>query len=122
VWFLVHSDARQLSVNDAITDWRQGRAGVAVRARALTLPAAMAELTGSSTPATAPPIAVASAGGPLSTAEIALFRGFYSSAVTLIKTVRAAARGRNEPPPEYPAETQAVLAVLQRLCAPRGQR
>lgn len=122
VLFLVRSDARAASVNEAIASWRKGRVAV-VRARALTFDAAAAELSavlgrappGRSEAMKATSGAAAAPPPGLTPAEIAALRGFYTGAVGQLKAVRAAARARREAAPEYPADTQRVLELLQRL-------
>jgi hypothetical protein len=120
VLLLVRNAARQASVNRAITDWRQGRAGQPLRAQALTVELAAAEflrMLGQS-PAAAPP-PVAKPKREVVSGEVRLVRGFYISALASLKTARARARARQEPVPAYPQETDEVRQLLEKLAASR---
>ena len=114
VWFLVHSDARQRSVTQAIADWRRGRAGVAVRARALTFAQARDEflpLLGVQTPA-----APRTADGAVTPEELTAIHAFYRSVYQHYKTARDRARGNKEPVPDYPE----AITEVHRFLANRG--
>jgi hypothetical protein len=122
VLFLVRSEGRARSVNRALDTWRRGRAGGALQARALTLEESLAELLSlvgdrpaPEPSASLPPPAAPKAPPALTRAEVSALRSFYRESVGTLKAVRAAARGRREPPPEYPTSTPLVLDLLRRL-------
>jgi len=47
--------------------------------------------------------------------ELAALREFYNATVLALKAARAKARARREPVPEYPARTEEVQALIERL-------
>jgi len=119
VLFLVSNPGRAESVNRALTEWSAQRPSRWKLPRALTLAEAVREILTalgqwSSEPELAPNINVASS-GVLTARNIRLLTDFYNDAVGTLKSVRAAARGRNEVPPPYPAASDDVRELLEQL-------
>ncbi len=119
VLFLVSNAARAESVNRALTEWSAQRPSRWKPPRALTLADAVREILTalgqwSSELGPAPNINAAS-GGLLTARDIKLLTDFYNDAVGTLKSVRAAARGRNEVPPPYPAGSDDVRKLLEQL-------
>jgi len=120
--FLVRNGARQSSINRAIAEWREGRAGRPLRAQALTVELAAAEFLRAVGFAANPavPVPVATRARPrheVTSGELRLVRAFYNSAVGTLKAVRAEARARRGPVPDYPEETERVRELVQKLGA-----
>jgi hypothetical protein len=121
VLFLVRTTTRVKSVNEAIAQWRADRLGTALEARALTFDHACHELLshirgGTSGPHARGDICTTTLLG-LVPVELAALREFYNATVLALKAARANARARREPVPEYPARTEEVQALIERLQA-----
>jgi hypothetical protein len=114
VLYLVRKDSRAHSINRALETWRKGR-GTCVRARAVTLPEAVAQLS----PMVAAPCAVPLASPPttspteLQDADIETLKRFYQESV---KRLDEAYRALNAPVSgdfrELAKSTRALLAKL----------
>ncbi len=119
VLFLVPNAGRAESINRALGEWSAHRPSRWGLPRALTLADAVREILtalgqGSSEPEPAPSVNGASS-GLLTARNIRLLTDFYNDAVGTLKGVRAAARGRNEVPPPYPASSDDVRELLMQL-------
>jgi hypothetical protein len=119
VLFLVPYAGRAESVNRALSEWSAHRPSRWKLPRALTLAEAVREILTalgqwSSELELAPNINVASS-GLLTARNIRLLTDFYNDAVGTLKSVRAAARGKNEVPPPYPAASDDVRELLEQL-------
>jgi hypothetical protein len=124
VLFLVKTSGREGSVNAALREWgaKQPPRRPAMRAvvfedaavelrRLAGLPPADAATPRESTPSARP---------PLSTDERSLLRRYVEDSVRSIKRARAVFRElRREDLPAYPADFEAVRALIDRLGAPR---
>ena len=110
VLFLVQNPSREVSVNEAIGEWREKRGGeTRIRAVAQMLPKALAELVPLiGAPPPTKPISI-------SAAEFASIRGFYEAEANRVKALRDAARAAGQVPPEYPEGTHEVQAMIARL-------
>jgi hypothetical protein len=119
VLFLVPNAGRAESVNRALAEWSGQRPSRWKLPRALTLADAAREILTavgqlSSELEPAHNMNVASA-GLLKARDIKLLLDFYNDTVGTLKSVRAAARGRNEVPPPYPAASDEVRNLLMQL-------
>ncbi len=115
VLYLVRTDSRKASVNTALEKWARGRTGLAVRARAVTLADAEAELrpllpaAAPAAPARRPPRALSITRG-----EAEAFKRFYQES---LRRLSAAQKELNRPADsEYLALATRVRPVLARLC------
>jgi hypothetical protein len=119
VLFLVRTTARVKSVNQAIELWRANRLQTPLAVRALTFDQACDELLShirGATPISHPRGEIgATTQLGLLPAEVAALREFYNATVLALKAARAKARERREPVPEYPARTEEVQALIERL-------
>lgn len=124
--FLVHSEHRAESVKRAIGGWRKAnelgalvlRVDV-VEALAGSLVAEIGVALASRPPPLAAPAPIASR-FHLSDEDVERLRAFCTGAVATLKTVRAAARARREPPPAYPPHADVVMQLLQRVREENG--
>jgi len=115
VLFLVPNAGRAESVNRALTEWSVRRPRRKLP-RALTLADAVREILTALGPwsselARAPNLNLAPS-GLLTARDIKLLLDFYNDTVGTLKSVRAAARARNEMPPPYPAASDDVRELL----------
>src|SRR6266849_1955635 len=121
VLFLVRTTTRVKSVNEAIEKWRGTRLGTPFTVRTLTFDQARDELLshirgGASAPhARGNGATTTQHGVGLLPAEVAALREFYNATVLALKAARTKARARREPVPEYPARTEEVQALIERL-------
>jgi len=121
VLFLVRTTTRVKSVNEAIEKWRGTRLDTPFTVRTLTFDQARDELLshirgGASAPhARGNGATTTQHGVGLLPAEVAALREFYNATVLALKAARAKARARREPVPEYPARTEEVQALIERL-------
>ena len=119
VLFLVPNAGRAESVHRALTEWSAQRSSRWKLPRALTLAAAVREILTalgqwSSELELASNVNVAWS-GLLKARDIKLLLDFYNDTVRTLKSVRAAARGKNEVPPPYPAASDEVRNLLMQL-------
>src|SRR5262249_21587692 len=119
VLFLVPNAGRAESVNRALAEWSGQRPSRWKLPRALTLADAVREILTafgqwSSELEAASNMNLASS-GLLTLRDIKLLTDFYNDTVGTLKSVRAAARGRNETPPAYPAASDDVRELLEQL-------
>jgi hypothetical protein len=122
VLFLVRTPQRAKSVNDAIRQWRQRSGSQTCVARALTIDEARDEML-QVLPRCSSPEGRRKPAGPgrgLSPEDIATARTFYNATVLAFKELRAKARARREPPPDYPAMVEEMQALVERLQAAGG--
>jgi hypothetical protein len=119
VLFLVPNAGRAESINRALSEWSAHRPSRWKLPRALTLAEAVREILTalgqwSSELELAPNTNVASS-GVLTARDIRRLTDFYNDTLGTLKSVRAAARGRNEVPPPYPAASDDVRELLEQL-------
>ena len=119
VLFLVRTPHRAKSVNEAIRQWRQRSGTQTCAARALTIDTARDELLRVLSRRSSPEEKrkAASLEPRLSAEDIATARTFYNATVLAFKELRARARARKEPPPNYPAMIEEMQALVERLQA-----
>jgi len=119
VLFLVPNAGRAESVNRALTEWSAQRPSRWKLPRALTLAdlvreilTALGQWSWELEPVENMNVAPS---GLLTERHIKLLTDFYNDAVGTLKSVRAAARIRNEVPPPYPAASDDVRELLMQL-------
>jgi len=123
VLFLVRTSHRANAVNDAIRQWQERCGTRACASRALTVEDARDELLGilRLRPKEGQKHRAVGPGVSLSPEEIATVRRFYNATVLAFKEMRAKARARREPPPNYPAMVEEMQALVERLQAAAGR-
>jgi hypothetical protein len=118
VLFLVRTPHRAKSVNEAIRQWRQRSGSQSCVTRALTIDESRDELLRVLRRSNrAEKREAVSRHRGLSPEEIATVRRFYNGTVIAFKELRAKARARREPPPDYPAMVEEMQALVERLQA-----
>ena len=117
VLFLVRTPHRAKSVNEAIRQWRQRSGTQACVARALTTDEARDEFLKMlrRRPYRDERREAAGPAGGLSSEDVGTVRRFYNATVLAFKELRARARARKEPPPNYPAMIEEMQALVERL-------
>ncbi len=130
VLFLVRSAVRQASVQRAVDAWKRAHPGAVCSFRVATVEVALAELrpvlglpvpvtvadAPDAEPRTVPPGAVAPpSAAALSPADLKALTHYFQSSQADFKARRDRARAAGKPPPEYPAATGDVHALLERL-------
>jgi len=119
VLFLVPNGGRAETINRALSEWSAQHLWQWKLPRALIISDAVRNILGalgqwSSELEPAPDSKVAGAAF-LPARDIKLLLDFYNDTVGTLKSVRAAARGKNEMPPPYPAASDEVRDLLVQL-------
>jgi hypothetical protein len=139
VLFLVHSERRARNVTAAIDVWRRRSGGARLKARALTLAQALAELlplVGASVPRQALALVAPQAEAPtgkvaatferersaLSDSEMRGLIRFFSSTRADLKKRQLAATAARAALPAVPDDYEAVKALVKRLDEPQNGR
>lgn len=125
VLFLVRSAVRQASVQRAVDAWKRAHPTAVCTFRVATVEVALAELlpaigvavapASDVEPKTVPPGALLAPVAALSPADVKVVTNYFQSSQAHFKARRDQARAAGKPPPEYPAATGELHALIERL-------